>query len=190
MTIPTYAWFLIAAVGVASVAAFVRSSRTHRVVGDHPEPLVDETVNGGMNTGRPGVTAPTGKIIEASLGVGQGTLAFALVQGVGIIGPCDSRPHATKFLRAPLNVQKKNVLTADTSSEFPVCIIRHDLSSPPFLVWEFTFGNGQPRFAVRGPAGWLLPATADHTAARALALSQKKLLEADNMGRTMNLGPN
>lgn len=174
MPIPDYGYFVAAAATVLVLVAILRS-RSKPVTDDQEAepPATGPAPSRDTVRSVPNLPAPPGRVIEASLGGEHGSAHFALVPGLGIVGPCSSKQQAEGFLKAKLELQQKYALPVDDQVAPSLCIIRRDLSAPPFYVWEFKLSNGGSAFVVKGPDGWELPMVASATMAQGLAVRRR-----------------
>ena len=83
-------------------------------------------------------------------------------------------------------MQKRYAVAKDTIVVPSRCVLRRDLSAPPFYVWEFIGGKGGSLYGVQGPNGWEISLTSDPDIAQAAAAELK--LNHENTGQSPAAG--
>lgn len=100
-------------------------------------------------------------------GGGAAWLAFRPQPRRRVLGPFPDDQEARHVLSAGTDAEGSHIVRRDWRPP-TMAIPRLDLSTPPYIVWEFT-GPGPSLFGVRGPLGWIRAMFGSARPARACA---------------------
>lgn len=119
------------------------------------------------------VQAEAGQVYRVATAIGEQAW-LVLTPQRRLIGPHEDERIARRFLWAQRDIQAKYGIEVDERWQPPrIAVLRVDLSSPPFMVWEFK-GSGPSLFGIKGPQGWVSMMHLSEQAAETLAASLAK----------------